>query len=293
VELLLENNSEQDVVITATSFEVSQADGGSYSLLSTSGSEYLGWDSLSPGEQVQGKIAYSTYVDDTSSPVVSTVPEMSQNLPDITVALDDSPSAAAQPEGGEPPTDPQPETAPPPTGGTGAVVVGGGNIRSEPRIAPETVLGQVCPNDQIEVIEQQGGWRRILVTSPAVDCVANHVDAGTEGWVSQELISITSPTAPAPPEPAPAEEAPVPADDEGSTGVVNNGGNFRSAPSLTAGSVLGQICPGDSVSVLQQQQAEGILWYQVEVTTLAADCHPERVAAGTQGWLSSVLVDLR
>jgi hypothetical protein len=168
-------------------------------------------------------------------------------------------------------------------------VTNGGNMRSEPRIAPETVIAQVCPSDQVEFLEQQGGWYRIRVYATAADCVANRAAAGTEGWVSATLLSQPSAAVPA------DGAQPGGGGDGGGDGdgVVNNGGNFRSEPRIAPDTVLGQVCPGDTVDILEQRQSGGTLWYQVRVTATAEDCHPERVSADTQGWLSSVLVTRR
>jgi micrococcal nuclease len=66
-------------------------------------------------------------------------------------------------------------------------IINGGNLRSEPDIVAETVIGQVCPGDQVASLETQGNWLYVRLITPAVDCVAARVDAGTEGWVSSSL----------------------------------------------------------------------------------------------------------
>jgi hypothetical protein len=216
-------------------------------------------------------------------------------------------------------------------------VTGGGNFRSEARVAPDTVLGQVCVDDQVEILEEQSGWYRVRVFATAGDCVPQRVGAGTEGWISGTLLSqptaYTPPDQPAPaeeptaePTEAPAEEptaepteAPTPALVEEPTatpaeeateeptaeptteqtdlppdtpiGTVNNGGNLRSDTVFADDTVIGQVCPGDQVAILDERNAEEILWYRIRVTELAADCHPERVSLDTEGWLSSILVD--
>jgi pimeloyl-ACP methyl ester carboxylesterase len=72
---------------------------------------------------------------------------------------------------------------------------------------------------------------------------------------------------------------------------VEHGGNLRSAPQLGDGTVLGQVCPGDRVVVLEEQQSGGVLWKRVRVETTSIDCHPQRVPVGTEGWLSDVLLN--
>ncbi len=74
-----------------------------------------------------------------------------------------------------------------------AVVTHGGNLRSEPRIVPQTVIAQVCPGDQVVVLDERdtatGGWLQIRVTLTVVDCVPDRVGVYTEGWLSATLLS--------------------------------------------------------------------------------------------------------
>ncbi len=75
----------------------------------------------------------------------------------------------------------------------------GGNLRSEPRVVADTVLGLIWPGDQIEFLEQRDVdgqlWYRIRVTRLAPARDGNGVAIGTEGWASATLLS---PVAPAP-----------------------------------------------------------------------------------------------
>lgn len=70
---------------------------------------------------------------------------------------------------------------------TRASVVNGGNLRSEPRVAPETIVGQVVPGDVVVLLENstvEGGiWHRVRVVEPK-----GAVPAGTEGWISELLL---------------------------------------------------------------------------------------------------------
>lgn len=72
----------------------------------------------------------------------------------------------------------------------------GGNIRSAPQVTPQTVIGQVCPGDQVTILETEGPWARINVVTTAVDCIAERVAATTEGWVSTSLITAQQSHAP-------------------------------------------------------------------------------------------------
>lgn len=92
---------------------------------------------------------------------------------------------------------PSPTATPPPIIGR-ARVINGGNIRSEPRIAAETVIGQVCVGDQVELLAEKtlagnNRWYRLRVVATADDCVPQRVRAGTEGWVSATLLSRPEP----------------------------------------------------------------------------------------------------
>jgi hypothetical protein len=77
--------------------------------------------------------------------------------------------------------------------GTGSVVAGG-NLRSEPVVSPETVIGQICPGDQIDFLEQRSGadgslWYHIRVTEVVGACTPQHVTMGSLGWASSTLLS--------------------------------------------------------------------------------------------------------
>jgi hypothetical protein len=75
-------------------------------------------------------------------------------------------------------------------------VTKGGNLRSEPRVAPETVIGQLCANDRVAFVSQQfvGNdlWYRIRVIERTADCTGQQVAPGTEGWASNILLSQPS-----------------------------------------------------------------------------------------------------
>jgi len=98
--------------------------------------------------------------------------------------------------------------------GVGNVVGNGGNLRSEPVIAPETVLGQVCPGDQVAILEERSvgtaPWYRIrlveLATAP--NCQpARRIPVGNEGWISSTLISSPGPVPTTEPADAAAPDA--------------------------------------------------------------------------------------
>ena len=72
-------------------------------------------------------------------------------------------------------------------------VIAGGNLRSEPRVANETVLGLIWPGDEVAFLEQQstpsGVWYRIRVVREGQNRGGAGVAAGTEGWASGTLLS--------------------------------------------------------------------------------------------------------
>jgi hypothetical protein len=83
-----------------------------------------------------------------------------------------------------------------PTLGSG-LVTSGGNLRKEPRVAPDTVIGLLWTGDQVTFLEEQlvGGqsWFRIRVITPATNRGGDGVGPGTVGWVSGTLLSQPTP----------------------------------------------------------------------------------------------------
>jgi hypothetical protein len=328
VEIRLENNSE-DTVQTA----------GGFRLVDNTGNEYTRDLGVDPSEVEFGFLAIGST---TEGRLPFIIPEASTDLmliyePMEFMMWDVAPFRIAVDETAPGAEAPAASADAPPAGAQVATVTSGGNFRSEARVAPDTVLGQVCADDQVEILEEQSGWYRVRVFATAGDCVPQRVGAGTEGWISGTLLSqptaYTPPDQPAPaeePTEAPAEEPtaepteepteePTPALVEEPTatpaeeateeptaeptteqtdlppdtpiGTVNNGGNLRSDTVFADDTVIAQVCPGDQVAILEERNAEEILWYRIRVTELAADCHPERAALDTEGWLSSILVD--
>lgn len=125
----------------------------------------------------------------TRNPLPTPLPTRAPETMTVTVQL---PTPLAVPPGvgeGEGET----SEVPPPTGTTpSGYIQNGGNIRSEPRVAANTAIGQVCPGDQVDILDRQGGWVYLRVTATAADCVAERVASGTEGWVSETLAAESS-----------------------------------------------------------------------------------------------------
>nr|WP_255603581.1 SH3 domain-containing protein [Oscillochloris sp. ZM17-4] len=100
--------------------------------------------------------------------------------------------AAATPVSAETPT-----ASPAPLIGSGSVA-NGGNLRSEPVVVPETVIGQVCAGDMFDVLEERALgdgvlWYRIRVTAVAGDCTPQRVSLGSVGWASAQLLGAIAP----------------------------------------------------------------------------------------------------
>lgn len=75
-------------------------------------------------------------------------------------------------------------------------VIKNGNMRSAPRIAANTVIGQVCADDQLEYLSYQeiddDLWYEVTVASRSADCSASAVPVGSKGWVNTILASKPS-----------------------------------------------------------------------------------------------------
>ncbi len=104
-----------------------------------------------------------------------------------TVAVQDTPTAPPAPT-----NSPLPAPTAIPADRT---IVNGGNLRSAPQIVPETVIGQVCPGDQVATLDVQGEWVRVRLLTPAADCVDTRAAAGSDGWVSSALTVVQAPRA--------------------------------------------------------------------------------------------------
>ncbi len=111
-------------------------------------------------------------------------------------------------------------------------------------------------------------------------------------------LPTEAPTAPplptAPPTLLPATPAPAatppPAETILARRVVGNGGNLRSEPHVVDETVLAQVCPWDEVDILATLEVEGHSWVRVRVVTTPRDCHEQRAAAGSEGWISATLL---
>lgn len=92
---------------------------------------------------------------------------------------------------------PSPAPAPADSLGRGTVIAGG-NLRSEPLVVPETVLGQICIGDEVEFLQVQDladgvRWYQIRLISTTADCTPERVPVATVGWASSRLLSPPTP----------------------------------------------------------------------------------------------------
>ena len=77
-------------------------------------------------------------------------------------------------------------------------VIQGGNLRSEPRIADETVIGLIWIGDRVTLLEQGEidgqRWYHVRVDSLATGHSGSSVAQGTIGWASAKLLAEPTPT---------------------------------------------------------------------------------------------------
>jgi hypothetical protein len=60
---------------------------------------------------------------------------------------------------------------------------------------------------------------------------------------------------------------------------------------VSAETVIGQICAGDKVDLLEERTvADGALWYRIRLTETAGSCTAQRVTVGSVGWASATLI---
>jgi len=111
-----------------------------------------------------------------------------------------------------------------------------------------------------------------------------------ETYYNEKYVTLNKPTAtPATASTQTAESADTSANST-DLHIIVNGGNLRTEPVVAPRTVVGQVCPGDKVAILNKQQVNGTLWYYVRLEEEATSCDPSRVYVGMTGWVSSLLV---
>jgi TolB protein len=77
------------------------------------------------------------------------------------------------------------------------VVILGGNLRTQPSTAPETVIGQVCTGDEVDILDREEHglktWVYVRMLATGDDCVTNHVETGAEGWLGETQVESATP----------------------------------------------------------------------------------------------------
>ncbi|NJP05275.1 MAG: hypothetical protein HC837_06425, partial [Chloroflexaceae bacterium] len=163
---------------------------------------------------------------------------------------------------------------------TGDIVVDS-NLRSQPDIETETVIGQVCNGNRVVLLAQKDDWYYVELIDQPASCSDTMLNVGQQGWLASSVLSIPFATAPLARVNPAAGTFP---------GYITHGGNMRTAPKIAPETVINQVCPGDQMNMLEVQQVDDTLWHRVQVTALAADCVANRVTSGTEGWVSDFLV---
>lgn len=115
-----------------------------------------------------------------------------------------------------PPTD-TPTAAPTSAGPTATpalrTILRGGNLRSEPRLGDDTVLGLVWPGDRVAVYEQRTlgatSWLRVQIEQPAAKRGGAGAEAGAGGWISALLLTEALPPTATPGGPTAAPGTPA------------------------------------------------------------------------------------
>lgn len=87
-----------------------------------------------------------------------------------------------------------------------------------------------------------------------------------------------------PPTPTPTIEAV--ANEPIGAGSISEIGPIRNAPDASEAAIIGQVCPGDRLVLLQETEGDGGPWFQVRVVETGENCSPQRVSIGSSGWLS-------
>lgn len=72
-------------------------------------------------------------------------------------------------------------------------VTHGGNLRSEPVVTPSTIIGTVCPDDEVVFLSgmstEGGVWYKVRITKIPQNCTAKRVKVDTTGWLHTSLLS--------------------------------------------------------------------------------------------------------
>jgi hypothetical protein len=208
------------------------------------------------------------------------------------------------------PTDTAEPTITPTPFATALINVALSNLRTEPRIAPETSIGVACAGDRALVFEQRRVpefvWYRMRITAIAdEDCSPERVAVGTEGWMAGVLLVLNPTPTPTPPPtntPTPTNTAtptatPTTTPTPFATALIDEDrSNLRAEPRIASETLIGVACAGDRAQVFEERQIQEFLWYRIRITGTVEDCSLEsdetRVETGAEGWMANFLVVL-
>lgn len=152
----------------------------------------------------------------TVAPSPSPVPTAAPSLTSAAVVVTISTAVPTPPPSPEPSPSPAPEPTPAGPTATPAMrtILRGGNLRSEPRLGDDTLLGLLWPGDRVAVYEQRAvgatSWLRVQLEQPAPGRGGQGVAAGAGGWISALLLSPPPPPTPTPGGPTAPPAAPQP-----------------------------------------------------------------------------------
>jgi len=74
------------------------------------------------------------------------------------------------------------------------------------------------------------------------------------------------------------------------TGAAQTVANLRSEPRTVAETVIGKLCPGDTLDYLTVQHVGDTRWYFIRVAAIEDDCDPQRAPVGAEGWAAASVV---
>ncbi len=286
IDVTVGNVAPDPLTISMLSFGLENTAGAAYINTPLNDPEALLPRSLAPNERMRGLIAFEgvTGATDTLLLVFEPVEFMERELAPVRIALGSAPADPAAP--------PDPAVPVPPDAAAAlqGTIVSQGNLRNAPQVTPATVIGQVCPGDQITIVQVQGSWVRARIEQVTGSCAPDRAGVGGSGWLSSSLFATGDAV---PPEAAPPVAAG--ADDGtplavGATGTVTQVSNLRSAAEVVPETVLGQVCNGDQVALLDETRLGTVVWYRVRIEGVQNDCTPQRLPLGSEGWINSTLL---
>lgn len=291
VDVTVENVAPDPLTVSMLTFGLADTAGAAYINTPLNDPEALLPRTLAANESTRGLIAFEgvTGATDSLLLVFEPVEFMERDLAPVRIALGSAPTAPAA----APDPDPAATVPPDPAAALQGTIITQGNLRNAPQVTPATVIGQVCPGDQITVVQVQGSWVRARIEQVTGSCAPDRAGVGGSGWLSSSLF--------APGDAAPPPEAAPPAADAdagdagaplavGATGTVTQVSNLRSAAEVVPETVLGQVCVGDQVALLDETRLGTIVWYRVRIEAVQDDCTPQRLPVGSEGWINSTLL---